>query len=50
MELRMKKRIAWALKCDPTEVPEEPEAIAAALEKRRAELKKAKALKGVEHG
>jgi hypothetical protein len=38
----IKQRIAFALKCEPEEVPDEPEKLKKALEDRRAELKKAK--------
>ncbi len=42
MNDRVKKRIAWALKCKPEDVPEEPQNLAKALDKRIADLKKAK--------
>jgi len=38
----IKQRIAFALKCNPSEVPDEPEKLKKALEDRRAKLKKAK--------
>jgi hypothetical protein len=40
-----KQRIAFALKCKVEEVPDTPEKIKNALEKRRGELKAAKAVK-----
>lgn len=38
----IKQRTAFALKCKPSEVPDDPEELKKALEKRRADLKKAK--------
>ena len=47
MESRMKQRIAIALKCKPSEVPENQAELKAALDNRRTELK---AQKAVKHG
>ncbi len=45
-----KLRIAWALKCERSEVPEKQPDLKAALEHRRAELKAKKAAKKVHDG
>jgi len=45
MEKNMRQRIAFALKCKPEEVPEEPEKLKKALEDRRGILKRAKEAK-----
>ena len=45
MDNAVKQRIALTLKCKPEEVPDTEEGIAKALDKRRAELKAAKAVK-----
>jgi len=45
MDARIKQRVAFALKCKPSEVPEDIEGLSKALDKRRAELKKAKEAK-----
>ena len=45
MEKAVKQRIAYALKCKPEEVPDNPQDLKVALEARRAELKKAKKVK-----
>ncbi len=47
MDIANKQRIAFALKCKPEEVPEEPEKLAEALKERRAELKRVKYGKSV---
>ncbi|MBU2249400.1 MAG: hypothetical protein KKD77_21810 [Gammaproteobacteria bacterium] len=47
MNESMKRRIAFALKCKPEEVPEEPEKLREALDKCRADLK---VKKKVKHG
>jgi len=49
MHEAIKRRIAWALKCDVSEVPEEPAEIKVALEARRAVLR-AEKLEKVKHG
>ena len=49
MDAGIKKRVAWALKCKPEEVPEEPKELTKALDKRRVELKAAK-LRKVSNG
>ncbi len=48
MDARVKQRIAYALKCEPSEVPEDALKLKKALEKRRSDLKKAKEAK--KHG
>lgn len=45
MDNRMKQRIAFALKCKPSEVPDNPEKIKEALDKRRDKMKKDKEAK-----
>lgn len=45
MDNRVKQRISYALKCKPSEVPEEPLALEKALKERRAKLKKEKEAK-----
>jgi len=45
MDNRVKQRVAYALKCKPSEVPEDTEGLKKALDKRRADLKKAKEAK-----
>jgi len=47
MDERIKQRIAYALKCEPSEVPETQEGLRAALDNRRSELR---AKKGVKDG
>ncbi len=47
MDNNVKRRIAFALKCKPEEVPDNPEKIREALDVRIADLKKSK---GVKHG
>ena len=46
MDDRIKKRVAFALKCKPEEVPDTAEKIREALDKRIAELR----AKKVKHG
>jgi len=45
MDQRTKIRVAFALKCKPSEVPEAPEELEKALKERRAKLKKEKEAK-----
>ncbi len=45
MDERVKQRIALALKCKPSEVPDDPMKLKDALDSRRAKLKKAKEAK-----
>jgi len=45
MDARVRQRISWALKCKPSEVPDSPEKIKEALDKRRAKLKRDKEAK-----
>ena len=47
MDERVRQRIAFALKCKPSEVPDNHEELKAALDKRIAALRVAK---GVKHG
>lgn len=47
MDNNVKQRIAFALKCKPSEVPENPEELKVALDNRIAVLR---AAKGVKHG
>jgi len=47
MNENVKQRIAFALKCKPEEVPENPEDLKVALDNRRAILR---AAKGVKYG
>jgi len=47
MNDNVRKRIAFALKCKPEEVPEKIDDLKVALDNRRAELK---AAKGVKYG
>ncbi len=42
MEKAVKQRIAFALKCKPEEVPENPEQLKKALQERRDQLKAVK--------
>uniref|UniRef100_A0A6M3KKQ1 Uncharacterized protein n=1 Tax=viral metagenome TaxID=1070528 RepID=A0A6M3KKQ1_9ZZZZ len=46
MKDRVKQRIAFALQCKPSEVPEDPEELKKALEDRRAVLKSKKVKDG----
>lgn len=45
MDNRVRQRIAFALKCEPSEVPENPQKLKEALNKQREKLKKAKEAK-----
>lgn len=45
MDERYKQRVAFALKCKPSEVPDDPVKLQEALDARRAKLKKAKEAK-----
>lgn len=45
MEQRNKIRIAWALKCKPEEVPEDPKKLKAELDERHKKLKAEKEAK-----
>jgi len=45
MDERTKTRVAFALKCEPSEVPEDPKELDKALKERRAKLKKEKEAK-----
>ncbi len=45
MDDRVKQRIAFALKCKPEEVPDNPEELKIALDKRIAVLRVAKGVK-----
>jgi len=45
MDKSVKQRIAWALKCKPEEVPEEPEKLKEAFDNRLAKMKAAKEAK-----
>ncbi len=50
MEDWIKQRVAFALKCKPSEVPDEPLELEKAMKERRAKIKKAKDVKGVPDG
>lgn len=45
MDARIKQRVAFALKCKPSEVPEDIGELKKALDKRRSDMKKAKEAK-----
>ena len=45
MESRVKQRVAMALRCKPSEVPDNPQELKDALNKQREKLKKEKEAK-----